>query len=283
MLAQRWQERYGGGSAEPRPELPPGGFLPPAGAGPASFEAPVYVPPAPGGGFRSPRMSAIMLALAGVLALAALAVDLVWLDKIGAEGASYDTVMDLARVMDALSVLQLVSVLAAAAAFIVWLYRAYGNLPILGIVKPRHARGWAIGAWFVPLANLVIPKQIANDVWRAGDPELAPGRARLEEAPGRGAGPLVVGRLPGGGGADPDRREHARQRRGLRGGARRRDRRRDRPGTDDRRRARRHLGDPALDRASGGARERAARRGCPARLGLASGPSAGCRGLPGGL
>jgi adhesin HecA-like repeat protein len=175
MLAQRWQERYGGGSAEPRPELPPGGFLPPAGAGPASFEAPVYVPPAPGGGFRSPRMSAIMLALAGVLALAALAVDLVWLDKIGAEGASYDTVMDLARVMDALSVLQLVSVLAAAAAFIVWLYRAYGNLPILGIVKPRHARGWAIGAWFVPLANLVIPKQIANDVWRAGDPDLAPG------------------------------------------------------------------------------------------------------------
>jgi Domain of unknown function (DUF4328) len=42
------------------------------------------------------------------------------------------------------------------------------------VSEPRYRRGWAIGAWFIPVANLVIPKQLANDLWRAGDPELQP-------------------------------------------------------------------------------------------------------------
>lgn len=51
-------------------------------------------------------------------------------------------------------------------AFIVWFRRAYRNLPGLGRRDLRFKRGWAIGAWFVPLMNLVRPKQIANDIWR---------------------------------------------------------------------------------------------------------------------
>src|SRR5207247_11359605 len=33
--------------------------------------------------------------------------------------------------------------------------------------------GWAVGIWFVPIANLWRPKQVIDDVWRASDPELA--------------------------------------------------------------------------------------------------------------
>jgi Domain of unknown function (DUF4328) len=176
LLEQCWQEEHGTS----------GGFLPPSHSGPTSLGPPLYVPPAPGGGFRSPRsaalVAAITIGLTGLLTVACLAVDLVWLARVD-EAASYETVLNVAEAMDMLSVIQVVSFLAGAVAFVVWFHRAYGNLPTLGIVKPRHARGWAIGAWFVPFANLVVPKQIANDIWRAGDPELDPGEPGWRKRP----------------------------------------------------------------------------------------------------
>jgi hypothetical protein len=36
----------------------------------------------------------------------------------------------------------------------------------------RYASAWAAGGWFVPLLNLFRPKQVANDIWRASDPQL---------------------------------------------------------------------------------------------------------------
>jgi Domain of unknown function (DUF4328) len=59
-----------------------------------------------------------------------------------------------------------------ALAFVVWFYRAYENLRPLGAENLRWGSGWAIGAWFVPLLNLVRPKSLANDVWRGSDPAL---------------------------------------------------------------------------------------------------------------
>ncbi len=50
--------------------------------------------------------------------------------------------------------------------------RAYANGPALGLHDPRFGKGWAIGAWFVPILNLFRPKQIANDIWRGSDSAL---------------------------------------------------------------------------------------------------------------
>jgi hypothetical protein len=36
----------------------------------------------------------------------------------------------------------------------------------------RFEAGWTVGGWLVPFLNLVRPKQIMNDLWRATDPEL---------------------------------------------------------------------------------------------------------------
>ena len=55
-----------------------------------------------------------------------------------------------------------------AVLFIIWFKRAYEHVEPLG-GKRRYGTGWAIGAWFVPILNLWRPKQIANDIWRAGD------------------------------------------------------------------------------------------------------------------
>lgn len=56
----------------------------------------------------------------------------------------------------------------AAATFIRWLYAAYRNVDLVAPPERRYGHGWAIGAWFVPFLNLWRPKQIVNDVWRAG-------------------------------------------------------------------------------------------------------------------
>ncbi len=62
--------------------------------------------------------------------------------------------------------------LASVVVFLMWFSRAYQNLERLGVGTLRYKRGWAIGAWFVPILNLFRPKQIANDIWRASDPDL---------------------------------------------------------------------------------------------------------------
>ena len=55
--------------------------------------------------------------------------------------------------------------------FLRWFSKAYKNLVPLGAVGLRYRPGWAIAAWFVPFLWLWRPKQIANDIWRASDPD----------------------------------------------------------------------------------------------------------------
>lgn len=64
--------------------------------------------------------------------------------------------------------------MAAAIAFIAWLSRARDNAERLSPGPMRLPKGWAVGAWFVPVANLVLPMMVVMDVWRASAP---PGRS----------------------------------------------------------------------------------------------------------
>jgi hypothetical protein len=65
--------------------------------------------------------------------------------------------------------------MAAAIVFIVWLSRARDNAERLSPGPMRLAKGWAVGAWFVPVANLVLPVIVVMDVWDASAP---PGRPK---------------------------------------------------------------------------------------------------------
>jgi hypothetical protein len=58
-----------------------------------------------------------------------------------------------------------------------WTRRLYGNLRALGAQDLRFGEGWALGGWFVPFLNLVRPKQIVDDIWRASDPVRRPEEA----------------------------------------------------------------------------------------------------------
>ena len=61
-----------------------------------------------------------------------------------------------------------------AIAFVGWLWVATANLRNAG-ARVRHAPGWALGSWLVPILNLWRPKQMVDDVWRASMPGVPPG------------------------------------------------------------------------------------------------------------
>jgi hypothetical protein len=65
-----------------------------------------------------------------------------------------------------------VRVLAAIVAFasfvvsIVWLWRCSMNLEAFENTDPRWRPGWCIGAWFIPIANLILVPLVIADVAR---------------------------------------------------------------------------------------------------------------------
>ncbi|HKP14042.1 MAG TPA: DUF4328 domain-containing protein [Blastocatellia bacterium] len=67
-------------------------------------------------------------------------------------------------------VIQLAAFAASAVVFLFWLHRAYKNLKPLG-AEPRRSPGWAVGAFLVPMVNLFLPFLVAQETWRASDPE----------------------------------------------------------------------------------------------------------------
>ena len=56
----------------------------------------------------------------------------------------------------------------------------------------RYGKGWAFGGWFVPFANLVVPKRVADDLWTASREPDWPARCRGPQLVGH---PRVVGRV----------------------------------------------------------------------------------------
>jgi hypothetical protein len=63
--------------------------------------------------------------------------------------------------------------IACIVTFITWMYRAYHNVAAVEPGGRRFEPGWAIGGWFVPFLAMWRPKQIMNDIWRAGDTHQA--------------------------------------------------------------------------------------------------------------
>ncbi|MCW6009469.1 DUF4328 domain-containing protein [Micromonospora sp. CPCC 205371] len=63
--------------------------------------------------------------------------------------------------------------LVAATLVVVWLYRARRNLDKLGTAEGAMGPGWAIGGWFIPFANFVIPFRVTSAVARGSLPGSA--------------------------------------------------------------------------------------------------------------
>ncbi|MGZ4678486.1 MAG: DUF4328 domain-containing protein, partial [Acidimicrobiia bacterium] len=64
---------------------------------------------------------------------------------------------------------------AIAVLFVIWMFRAAKNNEALERRGARFGPGWSIGSWFIPFANLVIPVLIVQDLWRGSSPDHARG------------------------------------------------------------------------------------------------------------
>jgi hypothetical protein len=56
---------------------------------------------------------------------------------------------------------------------IVWSNVAYNAALSRGGIDRKWSSGWAVGAWFIPFANLVIPKLVINEIDRMSHPSLS--------------------------------------------------------------------------------------------------------------
>jgi hypothetical protein len=54
--------------------------------------------------------------------------------------------------------------------WLVWQARSQRNLSALGSTGLRFSPGWAVGWWFVPVANLALPYLTMRELWKASDP-----------------------------------------------------------------------------------------------------------------
>ena len=84
--------------------------------------------------------------------------------------------------------LTVLALLAAAAVFLTWLWRARVNAERLCRAEHRLSRGWTVGAWFVPVVNLWFPKQVVADIWRTSRPGVPQDTGRVD---GLAQSPLV--------------------------------------------------------------------------------------------
>jgi Domain of unknown function (DUF4328)/Septum formation len=99
-----------------------------------------------------------------------------------------DAVTDIDRWTVVTAIGQGALIVLAFGLLVAWTSRIYRNLPVFGVRNLRFSEGWAIGAWFVPLLNLVRPKAIIDDCWRgSGADEGLPAPSRR----GRGVPALV--------------------------------------------------------------------------------------------
>ena len=70
-----------------------------------------------------------------------------------------------------LAVVELALYFATVVFFCVWLYRAYDNLRAFNQwSRLEYSPGWAVGSFFVPFVNLVIPYRAVREVWQKSGP-----------------------------------------------------------------------------------------------------------------
>ncbi|MFF8584028.1 DUF4328 domain-containing protein [Streptomyces althioticus] len=89
----------------------------------------------------------------------------------GAGDVGREAVQRADTAIAASSLLYLLGVVGTATLFIIWFHRVRHNAEVFAPDTQRRTPGWAIGGWFIPFANLVIPRGIAQDVLRASQPD----------------------------------------------------------------------------------------------------------------
>lgn len=114
-----------------------------------------------------------MLALAAAVAVPTAGVLAVLTFRIEDPTMVVDTAtIDLTPVARGLTALLLGTLAVTGVVFVWWAVQAYRNLPALAIEERRYWTIWLVVGWVIPGANLLVPKLLVDDLWRASSPEV---------------------------------------------------------------------------------------------------------------
>ncbi|MEU3555541.1 DUF4328 domain-containing protein [Streptomyces fragilis] len=119
------------------------------------------------------RWTAALLGLVALTDLFAVVTDHGMYDTVRERAAAGAAVIDVYtthaenQLMVVAAVAQAVAFSACGVVFLVWFHRVRVNAEVFRPDGHEMKRGWAIGGWFVPVANLWFPRRIAGDIWRA--------------------------------------------------------------------------------------------------------------------
>jgi hypothetical protein len=95
-----------------------------------------------------------------------------------------DRLAEADLISGSLGIVAALALLAAAAVFIVWLWRVRWNAEMFCRGEHRFTRGWVLGSWICPVVNLWYPKQVVDDIVAASDPRTPPQTPSLRDIPG---------------------------------------------------------------------------------------------------
>lgn len=59
--------------------------------------------------------------------------------------------------------------ITSAVLFLMWIHRAYRVLEENGVPGLKHTPGWAVGWWFIPIANLAKPYEVVKEVFERSE------------------------------------------------------------------------------------------------------------------
>lgn len=112
-------------------------------------------------------LCAALGAVAVILGVAAVSrFDAWWDAPASADQAEFDAWLSVDEAWGVTGLLALVLTLATAVLFMVWMHRAHRISAWLNPRPRSWTQGWTVGGWFIPLANLVIPKLVLNEIER---------------------------------------------------------------------------------------------------------------------
>jgi hypothetical protein len=82
-------------------------------------------------------------------------------------GAGAAELQDVANGLASIASIGGLESIATAVVFLLWVYRANSNARRLGAVGMKFPAGWAVGWYFIPIANLFVPFLTMREIWRA--------------------------------------------------------------------------------------------------------------------
>lgn len=103
--------------------------------------------------------------------------------------AGLDEFQDADDLFAGLKGFQSIAFLLIPGFFIWWFRRAACNVRNFGVDPGRWGPGWAVGSWFIPFANIVLPAMVAVRTWKCSAPEVVSGASTWQRA---AVSPLVL-------------------------------------------------------------------------------------------